>query len=290
MQFITLKNVTRRDGEFYCHGIPYADFDRTGHWGIWNIARMFEACRRTVSHKTNFFLRDTKGTFAFAYVVRRQTFKLSQKIHDNISLFSRFLPKITYKMVEIGNSSFTVHNELYDDFSGSSEVFAENFTRIVKINWEKKQSTELSREMREELEDIYRSPSEIWQNTTVFPDRTNDIPIYTLSLRVPFSDTDSLQHITHVMYSKYCTDCATNAINAGFYRHFKDDICWYPILEMDIEYLGDAIEGEIIDIHTWQGENPQHLYFETKTKGKIINKAMFVIGLEKSRKNRHSKM
>lgn len=253
---------------------------------------MFEACRQIVFQQNGFFLNDIKQSkgYVCAYVVRRQRFKLHQKLHDNISLFSHFLPKITNKLVEVGNSSFTAHNELTDNFSGSDEVLAESFTRIVKINMNIKQSTPLAIETKQEFSDLYRHPSEIWQTKEVFPDKRNDITSCLFSIRVPYSDTDRLQHITHVMYSKYYMDCATNAIKTGFYRHFVDDICWYPTLEVDIEYLGDAAAGEVIDILTWQGENALHLYFETKRHGKVINKAVFVMGREKSRKNRHSKM
>lgn len=30
MQFITFKNLTVKGGDMCCHGIPYAEFDRTG--------------------------------------------------------------------------------------------------------------------------------------------------------------------------------------------------------------------------------------------------------------------
>jgi acyl-CoA thioesterase FadM len=264
----------------------------SGHWGIWNIVRILEACAFVIYNENNFYRDDMKQDKAYltAYVARRQKIKLNQKLHDNISLFSRFLPQITQRLVEIGNSSFTTRSILIDSSSGSNEILAENFTRGVKINRNLKQSTALGVETKREFSDLYRDPSEIWQTKEVFPHKRDDIASYSMSIRVPYSDTDRLQHITHAMYSKYYTDCATNAIKAGCYRHFVDDICWYPILEVDMEYLGDAEAGEVIDVHTWQGENPLHLYFEVKRQETVINKAALVMGREKSRRNRHSKL
>lgn len=34
MQFITFKNLTDKGGDMCCHGIPYAEFDRTGRYVV----------------------------------------------------------------------------------------------------------------------------------------------------------------------------------------------------------------------------------------------------------------
>lgn len=290
MQFITMKNLTSKGGDCCYHGIPYAEFDRTGHWGIWNIMRIFEASRHAIAMKNDIFRQIMEGK-DHILMIRRQKFKLSQRLHDQISLFTRFLPKITYELVEIGNSSFTIHHHLLDNLSGSSEIFAENLTLVVNVDSTAKRPATLIPEVNLNFPDLYHKTSTIWHTKNIFPDGAEKRSSYTMSIRVPYSDIDVIQHMSHSSYCKYYTDCATNAIDAGVYRHFEEDICWYPILEVDIEYRGDVVAGETIEVVTWQGDgSPQQLFFETHLKGKVINKAMFLMGLEKSRKNRHSKI
>ena len=211
-------------------------------------------------------------------------------LHDNVSLFSRFLPKVSQKFLGVGNSSLIVQNCLFDHHSGSSKVFAENITLTVRRDIERKRTVALPSDLKLTLSDIHRKPSDIWPSKSVFPKALQDKPLYTMSICVPYSDTDSFNHLTHAMYGRYYTDCATNAIKAGLYRHFRDDICWYPVLELDIDYTGDVSAGETIEVRTWQGETPQKLYFETQRKGGVINSATFVYGLEQSKKNRISKL
>lgn len=211
-------------------------------------------------------------------------------LHDSVSLFSRFLPKVSQKFLGVGNSSLIVQNCLFDHHSGSSKVFAENITLMVRRDIERKRTVALPSDLKLTLSDIHRKPSDIWPSKSVFPKALQDKPLFTMSICVPYSDTDSVNHLTHAMYGRYYTDCATNAIKAGLYRHFRDDICWYPVLELDIDYTGDVAAGETIEVKTWQGETPQKLYFETQRKGNVINSATFVYGLEQSKKNRISKL
>lgn len=252
--------------------------------------RIFEASRHAITMKNDIF-RLTFESKDYTLMTRRQKFKFGQRFHDNISLFSRFLPKVTYEVVEIGNSTFTIHQQLFDNLSGSSEIFAECLTRVVHVNLKTKQHEALNPEVIDRYSDLYRKTSAIWHVKNIFPDDVKKMPSYTMSVRVPYSDIDFKQHMSHASYCKYYTDCATNAINAGVYRHFEQDICWYPILEVDIEYRDGLAAGEMFEVQTWQDdENLQHLFFETRSKGDVINRASFVMGLEKSKKNRHSKI
>lgn len=261
-----------------------------GHWGIWNIMRLFEASKYALTMNTDIF-RQTLESKDYTLMTRRQKFKLSQRLHDNISLFTRFLPKVAYELVEIGDSSFTIHQQLLDNLSGSRKIFAECLTREVHVDLKTKQPAALISEVNHRYSDLYRKTSAIWHTKNIFPDDVKKNPSYTMSICVPYSDMDFMQHMSQASYCKYYTDCATNAIDAGVFRHFEHDICWYPILEVDIEYRGGLVAGETIEVQTWQDdENLQHLFFETRLKGNVINKALFVMGLEKSKKNRHSKI
>lgn len=252
--------------------------------------RIFEASRHAITMKNDIF-RLTFESKDYTLMTRRQKFKFGQRFHDNISLFSRFLPKVTYELVEIGNSTFTIHQQLFDNLSGSSEIFAECLTRVVHVNLKTKQHEALNPEVIDRYSDLYRKTSAIWHVKNIFSDDVKKMPSYTMSVRVPYSDIDFMQRMSHASYCKYYTDCATNAIDAGVYRHFEQDICWYPILEVDIEYRDGLAAGEMFEVQTWQDdENLQHLFFETRSKGEVINRASFVMGLEKSKKNRHSKI
>lgn len=261
-----------------------------GHWGIWNFMRIIEASRHAITIKNEIF-RLTFESKDYTFMTRRQKFKFSQRFHDNISLFSRFLPKVAYELVEIGNSTFTIHQQLFDNLSGSSEIFAECLTRIVHVDLKTKKPVALIPEANHRYSDLYRKTSVIWHDKNIFPDGVEKKPSYTMSVSVPYSDIDFAQRMSHASYCKYYTDCATNAIDAGVFRHFEQDICWYPTLAIDIEYRDGLVAGEMFEVQTWQDdENPQRLFFETRSKGNVINRALFIMGLEKSKKNRHSKI
>lgn len=71
---------------------------------------------------------------------------------------------------------------------------------------------------------------------------------------VLYSDIDFMQCMFYVLYCKYYIDCVINVIDVGVYCYFEQDICWYLILEVDIEYRDGLVVGEMFEVQIWQDD------------------------------------
>lgn len=79
-------------------------------------------------------------------------------------------------------------------------------------------------------------------------------------------------------------DSATKASNSGYFRHFKNDMCWFNVEKIAINYIGESWADDELVICVWQDEKEEtKIYFSVLKEKKRIMFAEFNFGLEKLR-------
>lgn len=96
-------------------------------------------------------------------------------------------------------------------------------------------------------------------------------------LQVMHDDLDCLFHVNQAVYTRFAENCAAAAVQAGFYTHFKEDICFYLVHKYSVLHVGESFAGDHLDVCTWQDEADDHtVYFVFKREGKDICYLKFI--------------
>lgn len=180
------------------------------------------------------------------YVIIRQNCKISPSLYQDINIQSQFNPKIVFSYQDIGRTSLNIKLNLYKE--GSDEVYATNIRKLINVSMKTKKAVlnnPLYLEQAERINSVRSSYK--W---FVFP---TEIPrdVFTMTIRSHYSDTDYLGHVNNCSYIRFCLDCCACAAQANFFVHFKADFC-YPVLDVDIQYLGESFANETLEISIWQ--------------------------------------
>ncbi|XP_061181552.1 uncharacterized protein LOC133190098 [Saccostrea echinata] len=246
-------------------GIPYADFDRTGHWAVWCISKMFEAARIIALY--NGFLNFTKidGREAGMVIVKQQL-KLSPKLHE-MTLKSKTQLLFDMVLLEVGKTSILYRIQFKD--GSTNEILGENFLKFVRMS----RKTRRPMVFPDWFYELYASYMNSSGHPVLSKEPLPEIPdnAYKFVVVPNHSDTDRNNHVNQSSYIKFCMDVATKAALSGHYVHFSEDMCLYASLQWTISYVGESMANDELNIFTWQREyKPEHIYFSILLKGRPI--------------------
>jgi len=249
--------------------------------------KMFEAARLIGLYHNLFDFKniDNKNK---GFVAIKQLLKLQPEIHQNYSLFNTLKQRYAMDIVEIGRTSFSFVSKLTNDQTG--EFLGELLLKYVLIDRNTRKATPIPLSFAEKyskhqkknvefsglgIKDAPKPPTEVF--------RMKAIPLH--------SDTDRNSHVNQSVYIRYCSDCATEAALSGVYRHFSSDMCWYPLLEMNIYHANESLANEELSVETWQDpEDFRIIFFVIKRKDTMLFRASTLFYPEKSKRRRNSRM
>jgi acyl-CoA thioesterase FadM len=179
------------------------------------------------------------------------------------------------KINHIGKTSFDLSMKLLDDSTG--DEFVTTSRRIVNVNMETKQPALLPETMKESLvqEGLLGDISE--PKFEHFGPLSPPKEYFRHKLIVRHDNMDCLFHTNQAVYTRFAENCAAAATQAGFYKHFKDDICFYLVKKSSVVHVGESFAGDELEVATWQDENDHNTVFFLITRaGKDICYERFV--------------
>lgn len=114
---------------------------------------------------------------------------------------------------------------------------------------------------------------------------------FTQTLVVRYSDLDYNYHTNQSVYIKICHDCAAAACNSKKLLPFEGDISLYPILFIDVRYLGETLAEDKLSINVWQDDaDLATLKFVIYKDERKVNYTVMKLDLQKSNSNSQSKL
>ncbi|OWF49371.1 uncharacterized protein LOC110451909 isoform X2 [Mizuhopecten yessoensis] len=267
--------VTSHHGQVLYRGIPLDYIDRTGHISVWNVAKMISSavdvlCRCGYTEREA-ALTDTRRAFLV-----RQRLVISPRLHSETSKIIDTNILVTATAGKVGKSSRTSNAELRS--SGSDVAFVKcAYTGVLfdtNINRPVPYPKWFAEKYCSPLSYIDNSHIQAKKDMVSFPSNA-----HRTQLKVRHSDTDFNMHVANAEYLRYCMEAATDASISGYFRHFSRDMCWYPVLELDIIYLAQSRPGEMLDVYTWQDEyDIQAIYFSIHRDRTAIAVSAFKFG------------
>ncbi|XP_033733113.1 uncharacterized protein LOC117322359 [Pecten maximus] len=268
-------------------GIPYEAFERTGHWSLWGVVRMFEAARLIGLYNGLFYYKSMEGK-GIGLVVITQAVRLSPDLHRDYSLFKTLKQRYVLDIVEVGRRSFSFVTRLTNEETG--QFLGEILLKYVLIDRSTRKSIPLPEAFLEKYSKHTKKEIKFRKlSIPSCPDMGKNV--FKLKVLPLHSDTDRNNHVNQSGYFRFCIDCATDAALAGNYRHFTSDMCWYPVLEMNVYHANESLVNEELVVNTWQdNEDFRLIFFIIKRKDTVLFKASFLFYPEMSKRKRNSRM
>ncbi|OWF35683.1 hypothetical protein KP79_PYT26072 [Mizuhopecten yessoensis] len=179
----------------------------------------------------------------------------------------------------VGTTSYSIFHDLIDS-STMGRIFRIE-TKMVNIDPETRRPSKLPTAFVEECTKFASSdPAMITDVQEEFVPPKN---AFKSIIRTRYSDLDINLHVNYAQYYKFCADCASEASQSGYYRHYDDDICRLPVLKTDVSFIGESPPCSNLDVYSWQDtQNQQRIYFAIYLKSDRIFQADYLYGCEKS--------
>ncbi|XP_048780718.2 uncharacterized protein LOC125683521 [Ostrea edulis] len=267
-------------------GIPFGDFDRTGHWAIWCISKMFEAAQLQVL--LNGFL-DYKHIIDedAALSIIKQQISLDSKLRS-LSLKSPIKLKFDSEIKQLKKTSVVSVVKLKNE--NTDEILGENVIKLVRIGRKTRRSIPFPEWFHEKYSSFIGTPGHPGTEKEELPKIPQNAFEYITS--PGYSDVDMNRHVNQSSYIQFCMDAATHASLNGYYDHYTKDMCLYPSLQWTITYVGESLANDELNIFTWQSENcPEQICFAMLVNGqKIIFHASTIFGKEADEPRFHHKL
>ena len=238
--------------------------------------KMFETARILSLYNGFLDFRRVKDN-EHALVLRKQSFTLNPKLHQTISFFSKLHMKFNLRVLSIGKTSATYEMRMCDGTTGEELVV--NYLRFVRINLTTRKSTKFPPFFFEKYARFEGKPTTQFLESRSAPLVSEAAHIFQLTVRS--SDMDVNGHTNQSAYIKFCMDCATDAALKKYYRHFDSDMCMYTTTYWEIDYLGESMTGDVLDILTWQAKDVRNIHFCIRLNGRNIFHASTFFDLEK---------
>lgn len=192
---------------------------------------------------------------------------LSRRFYDKASII---LPmNLELSLLHLGNSSFDSKISLKEVSSGQELVSAMrriacvdiNTHRAIRLPVEMKKSLLINTGIKGETQPVFEPVSP--QSPPVLHFRHK--------VTVRYDDIDFLFHTNQASYARFAENCAAAATQAGFYKNFKSDICFYFVHKVDIIHMEETYVDDELEVATWQDENDRNLlYFMITKEGKRV--------------------
>jgi len=227
----------------------------------------FELCNKPESHLTIFTARET-------FTINLDVYR---KLHDP----SNTIFEIHCNILTIGNTSWLTNNVIRVRTGNTDGILAIKEEKCVLVDKKTRRPTQFPDwffEKYKKYKDVAVA-SDMSQRKGLLTPPTD---AFMASTKTRYSDYDGNFHVNSIVYYQYCLDAATEAAMAGYYRHFIGDMCWYPIAETDVTYLGECLAGDELKILTWQdSDDVRKVYFSLYVKDKNVLQASMVFDKNK---------
>ncbi|XP_033733156.1 uncharacterized protein LOC117322391 [Pecten maximus] len=269
----TALSVSSHHAQVLLRGIPLGYIDRTGHLSVWNASKLITETI-SIMNQRGFYHNKDVGNETRRLFLGRQKLVFSPRLHSDISKIMDTNILVNATPGKVGKSSKTMNMKITDE-SGVMLIKG-TFTAILF-------DTETKRAVPFPKWYVEKFNSTLSYDDNGHIQAKNDVPSYAYKtqLKVRHSDMDSNMHVSNTEYLRYCMETATDASLSGYYNKYRRDMCWYPLLELDISYLAESRAGEMLDIYTWQDQNDIHfIYFAIHRDGTAIAVAAFEFGFD----------
>ncbi|XP_069120127.1 uncharacterized protein [Argopecten irradians] len=274
-------------GDLSFNGVPYEAFERTGHWSLWGVMKMFEAARLIGLYNDLFHFRSMEGK-TMGLVVVTQAVRLSPDLHRDYSLFTTLKQRYVLDIVEVGRRSFSFVSRLTNEETG--QFLGEILLKYVLIDRRTRKSIPLPEAFFEKYSNYTKKDIKVTK-LSIPPCPDMGKHVFKLKALPLHSDTDRNNHVNQSVYFRYCIDCATDAALAGSYRHFTSDMCWYPVVEMNVYHANESLVNKELVVNTWQDNDDFRLiFFIIKRKQTVLFKSSILFYPEMSKRRRNSQM
>lgn len=250
-----------------------------GKWNIWNLSSLMDGAefqgRRTAKFMD--FHAFNNSNIAFPRI--KQVFQINPVAYS-YNFMSNSTLKLTKTLEKTGITSSIIKTDFEDVNTGV--LLASRYVKVVGMN------TSTRKPVRNP--DWYIDKYSYLKDKNVPPELTvksvipkfpNDCFIYQTIVR--HSDLDFNFHTNQSVYLKMCLDCASAASLSGKLVTFSGDMCWYPLLYVDVTYIGESFAGDTLDVCVWQEEiDPSTLKFLVLKNKREITYAIFKFSLNKT--------
>ncbi|ELU04800.1 hypothetical protein CAPTEDRAFT_224013 [Capitella teleta] len=254
-------------------GFSNDDFNRAAYPSLFKLGRVVETERPL-------FFRYPEHTFRRFLSKHEEVMMIGNHSTISKSLYHKAsfdLPMtLAMSTLHIGGTSFDVKLSLTEDSTG--DEFISTIRRIVCVNMETKKSCAVPAAMKEFFIETGIVSNVSKPTFEPFGPLSPPADCFTYKLIVRHDDMDILFHANNAVYTKFAENCAAAATNAGFYRHFRDDICFYLVHKSSVIHVGESFAGDELEVITWQDDVDHNLlYFVTTKNGKDLcyHKFMF---------------
>lgn len=283
MTHYEIHHVNSTSGEVTFKGVPYGDFDRTGHWSLWNVSRMYEGARMMLLTRNLFYYKELVNKKTAFYVIK-QTMKLRPEVHRDVTLFSPSMLRFKLDLLNLGNTSLTLQTKLY--INETETYIGTVLVTIVYVNRKSGRPLRIPDWVQDKWKEYKNKTPPI--NMKIPPCPEN---VFSTKMETRYSDTDVNGHLNQSNYLQICLDCATEAAISGFYKQYSEDMCWYPVLDADVVYKRECLPGDKLDVVTWQDDTDCNIiYFIVRNGSKSIFEARFLFDNRKSPSQKNSRM
>lgn len=250
----------------------------SGHWSVWGISLLFQA-NRSVGMVNSFMDMDDLRTRNVGHVILKQTLDFSPILY-RYTYKTRIKLRFVMELKEVGKSSVVFDTCLYDGDTGTR--LGRNLLKFVQINTQTRRPQPFPDWFQTKFSHLRVTGRITELNKSILPETPDNC--YKWPVIVRYSDLDKNFHSNQATYIKLCMDCATKASNAGYFRHFKNDMCWFNVEKIAINYIGESLADDELVICVWQDEKEEtKIYFSVLKEKKRIMFAEFNFGLEKLR-------
>ncbi|XP_033733250.1 uncharacterized protein LOC117322443 [Pecten maximus] len=202
----------------------------------------------------------------------REKVVCSPKLHRNdFPMDQKFMFRMS--IASVGTTSYSVFQELYDP--STMERLLRSETKLVNVDPETRRPTNLPKLFVEQSSKF--KSGDCGLITEIQKDIVPPNNAFRTITRTRYSDMDTNLHVNFAEYYGFCADCASEASQSGYYRHYADDIGRFPVLQTDVTFIRESPSCSNLDVYTWQDTgNVQIIYFAIYLKSDRILLAQFL--------------
>ncbi|XP_069134811.1 uncharacterized protein [Argopecten irradians] len=279
MPYLEVVHETLARIDVIIHGLPQVFFNRSNNLSVWSTIEMFVAAQHPPRSTVFCSRRDLYQNGRMLPFAVQISCSLTPEVH----LISRYQKPdmklaMSTSLHHIGNTSYSMLTTMYNQ--DTKEKLGEFFIKFVTVDRRTRKSSPISKSFLVKLGDRSMQDGNLPYQMPAIPEMPESI--FDITVITRHSDLDTNQHVTTHRYIQFFTDCATEAAQRGFYKHFNDDICRYPLEKYDVTLLGESKVGDMLRVCTWQDrKHLKTLYFTCLKCSSCVMKAVFVYGKDR---------
>lgn len=192
--------------------------------------------------------------------------KEAHRVRDDIWGYKRPFRFVSY-LSDVGKTSFTVTEDMFDQTTGI-KIMA-GVIKVVYIDGQLRKPAVLPDWFVTNVQQYLQNKvnhSLVKADIVGVPEGAFRYEVYALQ-----SDCDTNFHVNQATFLKWCTDAGAIAALNGKYNSFTDDIGLYALENINVQYSGEVLRNERVDIYTWEDKfESRTLHFSMKKDGDLV--------------------